>query len=82
VAAVESILALSQRLQRHAKRGGGSELAVDLRLAAVHLRRYAAVLIREEAEAERDPAFGGPKYVAGCASPWLNFSQPRTSPIS
>jgi hypothetical protein len=25
-------------------------------LAAVHLRRYAAVLIREEAEAERDPA--------------------------
>jgi hypothetical protein len=56
VAAVESILALSQRLQRHAKRGGGSELAVDLRLAAVHLRRYAAVLICEEAEAERDPA--------------------------
>jgi hypothetical protein len=39
VAAVESILALSQRLQRQAKRGGGSELAVDLRLAAVHLRR-------------------------------------------
>jgi len=36
------LLVLVQRLRREAARQGDSELAIDLRLACRHLRRYAA----------------------------------------
>jgi len=48
------LLALAQRLRREAARRGDSELAIDLRLACRHLRRYAAQWIAVEAERTRD----------------------------
>jgi hypothetical protein len=48
------LLVLVQRLRREAARRGDSELAVDLRLACRHLRRYAAQWIAVEAERTRD----------------------------
>ena len=47
-------LVLVQRLRREAARQGDSELAIDLRLACRHLRRYAAQWIALEAERTRD----------------------------
>ena len=43
------LLVLVQRLRREAARQGDSELAIDLRLACRHLRRYAAQWIALEA---------------------------------
>ena len=48
------LLVLVQRLRREAARQGDSELAIDLRLACRHLRRYAAQWIALEAERTRD----------------------------
>jgi hypothetical protein len=48
------LLALAQRLRREAARRGDSELAIDLRLACRHLRRYAAQWIAVEAERTLD----------------------------
>ena len=53
IQAVE-LLVLIQRLRREAARQGDSELAIDLRLACRHLRRYAAQWIALEAERTRD----------------------------
>jgi hypothetical protein len=44
------LLVLVQRLRREAARQGDSELAIDLRLACRHLRRYVAQWIAVEAE--------------------------------
>ena len=51
---VVELLVLVQRLRREAARQGDSELAIDLRLACRHLRRYAAQWIALEAERTRD----------------------------
>jgi len=51
----ESILALTERLRGHARRAKGN-LGADLRLARLHLRRYAALLIADEAAGEPDPS--------------------------
>ena len=48
------LLALVQRLRREAARRGDGELAIDLRLACRHLRRYAAQWIAVEAERTLD----------------------------
>ena len=48
------LLVLVQRLRREAARRGDSELAVDLRLACRHLRRYAEQWIAVDAERTRD----------------------------
>jgi len=50
------LLALVQRLRREGARRGDSELAIDLRLACRHLRRYAAQWIAVEAERTLDLA--------------------------
>jgi hypothetical protein len=49
------LLVLVQRLRREAARQGDSELAIDLRLACRHLRRYAAQWIAVEAERTARP---------------------------
>jgi hypothetical protein len=48
------LLVLVQRLRREAARQGDSELAIDLRLACRHLRRYVAQWIAVEPERTRD----------------------------
>ena len=48
------LLVLVQRLRGEAARQGDSELAIDLRLACRHLRRYAAQWIAVEAERTLD----------------------------
>jgi hypothetical protein len=50
----EGILALVERLRNHGRRAS-AELGSDLRLAAVYLRRLAALAIADEAASEREP---------------------------
>ena len=53
----ETYLALAERLHaraRQAQRRGNTHSAVDLRLASTLARRYAALLVADEAIAEQD----------------------------
>jgi hypothetical protein len=50
----ESVLAVAERLGRHAKKTARGPHAADLRLAAKYLRAYASALIAEEARACSD----------------------------
>ena len=51
----EGILALSERLKQTAKRTRNRELGSDLRLAVLYLRRFASILIADEAKVEGNP---------------------------
>ena len=55
VLAVESVLSLAERLRKLSRRRGRSEVAADLRLAAMYLRKMAAQGIVREAEQTIDP---------------------------
>jgi hypothetical protein len=55
----ESVLALTERLRKRAhlaRRDRSVDHATDLRAATFYLRRFAALLIAEEAKNESDPA--------------------------
>jgi hypothetical protein len=51
----EGILALSERVKQTAKRTRNREVASDLRLAVLYLRRLASILIADEAKVEGNP---------------------------
>jgi hypothetical protein len=55
ILAVESVLSLAERLRKLSRRRGRSEVAADLRLAAMYLRKMAAQGIVREAEQTIDP---------------------------
>ena len=50
----ESIIALSERLRQQSRRSRNHDMTADLRLAALYLRRFASIVILDEAAVERD----------------------------
>jgi hypothetical protein len=52
--APEPILALSERLRRHAQKAR-HPVAADLRLASIYLQRLASLAIVDQAAGEKDP---------------------------
>ena len=77
----ETYLALAERLHaraRQAQRRGNTHSAADLRLASTLARRYAALLVADEATAEQD-ATHQPQLPHEGAQTWSDICWLRTA---